>query len=84
MEREVVVLLGVDHLEPEPFANDQARIADLAARLAVEGRGVEDQGDRRTFAARRSRLGELALFEDPDDRALRAGGFVTCEEVRPL
>ena len=46
VQREAAVDLRVDHLEAEAVADEFARVADLAAHLAVEGRLVEHDHDR--------------------------------------
>ncbi len=70
VQDEVVLLLGVEHLEGEPLAADRAGVADLAAGLAVERRAIEDQDDR-AAAVGLGRLGQPVLLEDADDPGRR-------------
>ena len=72
VQDEVVFLLAVDHLELKLVAADHARVADLAARLAIERGSIEDE-DQRASTVGLGLLGEPVLFEDGDDACIVLG-----------
>ena len=50
VQHEALFALRVDHFESQAGADDFARVADLAARFAVERRLIEHDGDRLLMA----------------------------------
>ena len=69
-------------LEDEPLAPDHAGVADLAARLAVERRPVEDQDDRRAGASADAVADSARRFCSTMPMTLRVGlGRLVAEEL---
>ena len=64
MDDQVAVLLRVGHLEFKAVADDHARIADLAARLAIERRAVEHDLHRVLVADFGERIEQVILRDD--------------------
>ena len=65
VQREIVLSLRVLDSEREPLDRDRARVADLAADLAVEGVRSSTIASRDASAWPR-RIGEVVLLEDTD------------------
>ena len=76
---QVAVLLRVGHLELEAVADDLARVADLAAGLAVERRAVEHDRDRLVVADLGQLIEQVVLRDDAADLGRRLGRFVAEE-----
>ena len=79
VQNQRAVALRVDHLEPAAFGGERSRVADLAPRLAIKRRAVEDHGHRRGAAEFFELIDELFFGDDADDFSLGLDGVIAQE-----